>query len=70
MCFGLRSLISSLGGDTEAAAAQAQKAMVAMSDNVNTFGTDMQDVQNAFQGFAKQNYTMLDNLNNMGALAA
>ena len=64
------ALISSLGGDTEAAAAQAQKAMVAMSDNVNTFGTDMQDVQNAFQGFAKQNYTMLDNLNNMGALAA
>ncbi len=56
------ALISSLGGDTEAAAAQAQKAMVAMSDNVNTFGTDMQDVQNAFQGFAKQNYTMLDNL--------
>ena len=56
------SLISSLGGDTEAAAAQTQKAMVAMSDNVNTFGTDMRDVQNAFQGFAKQNYTMLDNL--------
>lgn len=56
------ALINSLGGDTEAAAAQAQKAMVAMSDNVNTFGTDMRDVQNAFQGFAKQNYTMLDNL--------
>lgn len=52
------SLISSLGGDTEAAAAQAQKAMVAMSDNVNTFGTDMRDVQNAYQGFAKQNYTI------------
>ena len=56
------ALINSLGGDTEAAAAQAQKAMVAMSDNVNTFGTNMTDVQNAFQGFAKQNYTMLDNL--------
>ena len=56
------ALISSLGGDTERAAAQTQKAMVAMSDNVNTFGSDMQDVQNAFQGFAKQNYTMLDNL--------
>lgn len=56
------ALISSLGGDTEAAAAQTQKAMVAMSDNVNTFGTNMTDVQNAFQGFAKQNYTMLDNL--------
>lgn len=56
------ALINSLGGDTVKAAAQAQKAMVAMSDNVNTFGTDMTDVQNAFQGFAKQNYTMLDNL--------
>lgn len=64
------ALINSLGGDTEAAAAQTQKAMVAMSDNVNTFGTNMTDVQNAFQGFAKQNYTMLDNLNDMGALAA
>ena len=56
------ALINSLGGDTQKAAEQAQVAMVAMSDNVNTFGTDMQDVQNAFQGFAKQNYTMLDNL--------
>ena len=56
------ALINSLGGDTEKAAAQTQKAMVSMSDNVNTFGTSMQDVQNAYQGFAKQNYTMLDNL--------
>ena len=56
------ALISSLGGDTERAAAQTQKAMVSMSDNVNTFGSSMQDVQNAYQGFAKQNYTMLDNL--------
>lgn len=56
------SLINSLSGDTQKAAEQVQIAMVAMSDNVNTFGTDMQDVQNAFQGFAKQNYTMLDNL--------
>lgn len=56
------ALINSLGGDTEKAAAQTQKAMVAMADNVNTFGTDMQDIQNAYQGFAKQNYTMLDNL--------
>ena len=56
------ALINSLGGDTEKAASQAQKAMVAMADNVNTFGTDMRDVQNAYQGFAKQNYTMLDNL--------
>lgn len=56
------ALINSLGGNTQKAAEQAQVAMVAMSDNVNTFGTDMQDVQNAFQGFAKQNYSMLDNL--------
>lgn len=56
------ALINSLGGDTEKAASQAQKAMVAMADNANTFGTDMQDIQNAYQGFAKQNYTMLDNL--------
>lgn len=56
------ALINSLGGDTERAAAQTQKAMVAMADNVNTFGTSMQDVQNAYQGFAKKNYAMLDNL--------
>ena len=56
------SLINSLGGDTEEAARLTNEAMVAMSDNVNTFGSDMQSVQNAFQGFAKQNYTMLDNL--------
>ena len=56
------ALINSLGGDTVKAAAQTQKAMVAMADNVNTFGTAMEDVQNAYQGFAKQNYTMLDNL--------
>ena len=56
------ALISSLGGDTVKAAEQADVAMRAMSDNVNVFGSNMQDVQNAFQGFAKQNYTMLDNL--------
>ena len=56
------ALISSLGGDTVKAAQQADVAMRAMSDNVNVFGSNMQDVQNAFQGFAKQNYTMLDNL--------
>ena len=56
------SLISSLGGDTVAAAKMTDRAMTAISDNVNTFGSDMQSVQNAFQGFAKQNYTMLDNL--------
>lgn len=56
------SLVSSLGGDTVRAAEYANTAMVDMSDNVNTFGTQMEDVQNAYQGFAKQNYTMLDNL--------
>lgn len=56
------SLINSLGGDTVAAAAATDKAMSAISDNVNTFGSDMESVTNAFQGFAKQNYTMLDNL--------
>lgn len=52
------SLINSLGGDTAAAAKQTDVAMRAMSDNVNVFGSNMQDVQNAFQGFAKQNYTI------------
>lgn len=56
------SLISSLGGDTNAAADLANTAMVSMADNVNTFGTNMEDVQNTFRGFAKSNYTMLDNL--------
>lgn len=56
------ALINSLGGDTKKAAEITDVAMRAMSDNVNTFGTDMTAVQNAFQGFSKQNYTMLDNL--------
>ena len=56
------ALINSLGGNTKEAAKLADVAMRAMSDNVNTFGTDMASVQYAFQGFAKQNYTMLDNL--------
>ena len=56
------SLIQSLGGDTEEAARLADEAMRAMSDNVNVFGSNMEDVQNAYQGFAKQNYMMLDNL--------
>ena len=64
------SLLQSLGGDTEAAAKTADMAMVDMADNANKFGTDMGSIQNAYQGFAKQNYTMLDNLNTMGALAA
>ena len=56
------ALVNSLGGNTEEAAKRADVAMRAISDNVNTFGSDMGSVQNAFQGFAKQNYTMLDNL--------
>lgn len=56
------ALITSLGNDTVAAANYAEIAMVDMSDNANTFGTDMQSIQWAYQGFAKQNYTMLDNL--------
>ena len=64
------SLISSLGGDTEKAANVSHMAMVDMADNANKMGTDIGSIQNAYQGFAKQNYTMLDNLNNMGALAA
>ena len=56
------ALINSLGGDTARAADMADVAIRAMSDNVNVFGSNMADVQNAFQGFAKQNYTMLDNL--------
>ena len=56
------ALISSLGGDTVKAADYANVAMVDMADNANTFGTSIGDIQNAYQGFAKQNYTMLDNL--------
>ena len=56
------SLISSLGGDTEKAATYANRAITDMSDNANKMGTSMEDIQNAYQGFAKQNYTMLDNL--------
>lgn len=56
------ALVNSLGGDTVEAAKRADVAMRAISDNVNTFGSDVTSVQMAFQGFAKQNYTMLDNL--------
>lgn len=56
------SLISSLGKDTVAAAAYADLAITDMADNANTFGTNMEDIQNAYKGFSKQNYTMLDNL--------
>ena len=56
------SLLSSLGNDTSKAADIADMAMTDMSDNANKMGTNMEDVMNAYQGFAKQNYTMLDNL--------
>ena len=64
------SLLQSLGGDTEAAAKYADMAITDMSDNANKMGTDMSLIQNAYQGFAKGNMTMLDNLNTMGALVA
>lgn len=56
------SLLQSLGGDTKKAADYADRAIVDMSDNANKMGTSMESIQNAYQGFAKQNYTMLDNL--------
>ena len=56
------SLLQSMGNDTAAAAEKADQAITDMSDNANKMGTDMQSIQNAYQGFAKQNYTMLDNL--------
>ena len=62
------SLIQSLDGDTAKAANIADMAITDMADNANKMGTSMEMIQNAYQGFAKQNYTMLDNLNTMGAL--
>ncbi|MCM1333774.1 MAG: phage tail protein [Bacteroides sp.] len=56
------SLIQSLGGDTEKAVKYADMAITDMSDNANKMGSDMSSIQTAYQGFAKQNYTMLDNL--------
>lgn len=56
------SLLQSLDGDTKAAATSANQAVIDMSDNANKMGTSMESIQNAYQGFAKQNYTMLDNL--------
>lgn len=56
------SLLQSLGGDTEKAASYADRAMQDMADNANKFGTDIESIQYAYQGFAKANYTMLDNL--------
>lgn len=56
------SLLQSLGGDTEKATEYADQAIIDMSDNANKMGTSMEMIQNAYQGFAKSNYTMLDNL--------
>lgn len=56
------SLLQSLEGDTEKAADTANRAIIDMADNMNTYGSNMDSVMNAYQGFAKQNYTMLDNL--------
>lgn len=56
------SLLQSLGGDTEKASEKANQAVIDMSDNANKMGTSMDSIQTAYQGFAKQNYTMLDNL--------
>lgn len=64
------SLLQSLGGDTEAAVKYADTAITDMSDNANKMGTSMEMIQNAYQGFSKQNYTMLDNLNIFGGAAA
>lgn len=56
------SLLQGLSGDTEKAADYANQALIDMSDNANKFGTDMGAIQNAYQGFSKSNFTMLDNL--------
>ena len=64
------SLLQSLGGDTAKAAEYADLALSDMADNANKMGTDMGSIQYAYQGFAKQNYTMLDNLNIFVQLAA
>lgn len=56
------SLVSSLGGDTKKAVDLADMAITDMADNANKMGSDISSIQNAYQGFSKQNYTMLDNL--------
>lgn len=64
------ALVSSLGGDTKKAADMANIAITDMADNANKMGTNMQSIQDAYNGFAKQNYTMLDNLNIFGGAVA
>ena len=63
------SLIASLGGDTLKASELANQAIIDMADNANKMGSSMESIQNAYSGFAKQNYTMLDNLNVGGIVA-
>ena len=63
------SMLQSLDGNTRAAAEYSNQAVIDMSDNANKMGSSMTSIQNAYQGFAKQNYTMLDNLN-FGGIAA
>lgn len=64
------SLVQGLGGDTQAAVEYADMAIRDMADNANTYGTAIGDIQNAYQGFAKGNFTMLDNLSIAGGIAA
>lgn len=64
------ALKAAYGGDTTAAMEAANLAIMDMTDNAAKMGTPIENIQTAYQGFAKQNYTMLDNLNTMGALAA
>ena len=64
------ALKQAFGGDTDAAVKAADMAIRDMADNAAKMGTPIENLQNAYAGFAKGNYTMLDNLNNMGALAA
>lgn len=64
------SLKQAFAGDTTKAVEAANTAIMDMADNSAKMGTDIQNIQNAYQGFAKQNYTMLDNLNTMGSLVA
>lgn len=64
------SLKQAFGGDSTKAVEAANTAILDMADNAAKMGTPLESIQNAYQGFAKQNYTMLDNLNTMGALAA
>lgn len=64
------SLREAFGGDMTKAAEAANTAIMDMADNSAKMGTDIASIQNAYQGFAKGNYTMLDNLNTMGALVA